>query len=37
MDDGYPRIHMTAVEGKKFWILDSSIERSDKLFKSHDK
>lgn len=27
---------MTGVEGKKFWVLDSSLDRSDKLFKSND-
>ncbi len=31
----HPRIQMTGVEGKKFWILDSSLDRSDKLFKSN--
>lgn len=32
----HPRIQMTGVQGKKFWILDSSLDRSDKLFKSND-
>ncbi len=27
---------MTGVEGKKLWILDESVEKSDKLFKSND-
>lgn len=27
---------MTGIEGKKFWLLDSSLEQSDKLFKSND-
>jgi hypothetical protein len=32
----HPRIQMTGVEGKKLWILDESLERSDKLFKSNE-
>ena len=32
----HPRIQMTGMEGKKLWILDESVEKSDKLFKSNE-